>query len=113
MAKKQPIYRIMKQYGKVWVVETPGLLYEIPYENGTVRVGLVWLNNHWFATHYESGLDCTPASNKYREHNWRDKELLLDTLKDLDWDLYLSRVHKYVEIVNKYKEEKQHAEMGR
>lgn len=111
--KKQPVYRIMKKGLQTWVTETPGYLYEIVTPHGTVTVGLIWINYHWFATHYDSGLDCTPASNKHGEHLWRDKALLLDTVKDIPFHKFMHQAQPYIDMVNKYKEASKYAEMDR
>lgn len=101
---RQPVYRVMTQGTKTWVIETPGYLYDINCPQGTVRIGLIYKRPYWFATHYESGLDCTPYSDKggYKKE-WRSKDLLLEALTRIDFHRYLAQAQPYIDRVNKYK----------
>lgn len=106
--KKETVYWCVKQPGskQLKVIEKEGYLYDVSCPHGTVRVGLVYVRPWWRATHYESGLDCTPYSDSggYNKH-WRNREELLDAIKDIDFHAQLHRAQPFIDTVNKYKEE--------
>lgn len=106
--KKQTVYQTMRLNTKVWVVEKQGYLYDIVYPEGTITVGLVFKRPYWTATHYESGLDCTPYSDKggYKKA-WKKKEDLLEAIKNINFHAYLHQAEPYIALVKRYKENAQ------
>lgn len=106
--KKETVYWCVKQSGskQLKVIEKEGYLYDVFCPHGTVRVGLVYVRPWWRATHYESGLDCTPYSDSggYNKH-WRNREELLDAIKDIDFHARIHQAKPFIDAVNKYKEE--------
>lgn len=104
--KRQPVYQCMRQGTKLWVIEKKGYLFDIIDHKGTpVTIALVSKGHYWTATHYESGLDCTPYSDKGGyEKRWRNKEELLEAVKNIDFAANSHNAAYYVNLVNQYKE---------
>ena len=107
--KKEIIYQIVKKEGKLCVVEAQGYLYRIIDSNAATTVGLEYVRPYWYATHYDSGLACTPYSDKggYKRE-WKKKEALLEALKDVPLEQIAAQpgVQKFTQMVNAYKETK-------
>lgn len=105
--KKQTVYQVMVLEKRRWVVEKQGYLYDVVFPEGTITIGLVYKRPYWFATHYESGLDCTPYSDAggYQKA-WKNKDNLLEAVKTLNFyaDGVLEQAKPFIDLVNKYKE---------
>jgi hypothetical protein len=105
--KKQTVYWCVKTPSGMGmqVIKKQGYLYDIIDPQGTITIGLVYVRPSWRATHYESGLDCTPYSDagSYSKA-WKKKEDLLEAVKNIDFHRYMDQAKPFIEIVNKYKE---------
>ena len=106
--KKEKIYMSMgsmKPGREHYVRETEGYVFDV---NGT-KIGLIYRRPYWFATHYESGVDCTPPSDagSYKR-KWKNKETLLEKLQELNFDFdricQRTDIKACIKMVNEYKE---------
>ena len=119
--KKQPIYLIMKMkdFKERHVEEVEGYVYDLLTDSGSiVKIGLHYIRPYWYATHYETGLACTPYTNP-EEYcpalKWKSKEALIERLKQIDFK-HLESVQKDFhnqckQIIKEYKEGKHHEKL--
>lgn len=114
--KKHTIYQTMrpKKGRKPFVVETEGYLYSITGPCKTTMVALVYKRPYWFATHYESGMDCTPHKGRSPlAKHWTKREELLEALSKIPFgvieDTELAK--NCTQLVQRYKEKKNNHEI--
>lgn len=106
--KKEKIYismDSMKPGREHYVRETEGYVFNV---NGT-KIGLIYRRPYWFATHYESGVDCTPSSGEWTfQRKWKSKEALLKKIQELNFDFericQRTDIKACIKMVNDYKE---------
>lgn len=71
------------------VTEVQGHLIDLVDDYGnTSKIGLVFKRPFWHATHYETGLDCTPwqhDSGGMPFKEWKNKDALIEELKRFDF----------------------------
>jgi hypothetical protein len=83
--KKQTVYLIMQDMS---VKTEQGYIIDLTNTKGqTTKIALLCKGKRWFATHYETGLDCTPRTKESGEvcNSWKRDELIA-ILKELDLD---------------------------
>lgn len=88
--------------GNTEVLIKQGYLYNVVCDDGSaVNIGLVFVRPYWRATHYESGLDCTPYSDigGYSKA-WKKKEDLIEAIKKIKFSNYLHMAEPFIHIVS-------------
>jgi hypothetical protein len=105
--KKQPVYLLCKENKKIVVKEASGYVIDLTNKCGyTTKIALIF-DSGWTATHYESGLSCTPYTKASGERvlKWK-KEELIERLKDIDFESTAKRnkgFEEYISLINEYK----------
>lgn len=98
---KQTVYLLCGTMKDMRIEEAKGEIIELTNNKGyTTRIALLCKRPYWYATHYETGLDCTPSKpGKYgfAEKTWRKQELI-EALKEIDFERLLKP-----EYINKFK----------
>lgn len=83
--KKQTVYLLMRDKS---VKTEQGYVIELTNSKGyRTKIALLCKGKRWFATHYDTGLDCTPNTKSSGEVclAWKRDELIAE-LKELDID---------------------------
>lgn len=90
--KKQPFFKVMRdpdKPGGIILRECEGYIHELQDHKGyKFKVALYYGEGTWMATHYNTGLECTPYKvtfgGFYKKHKWKREELI-EKLKELDF----------------------------
>lgn len=85
--KKQTVYLICGSMKDMRVETAPGYVIDLTNNLGyTTKVALLCKGKRWFATHFETGLDCTPNTKENGEvcYSWK-RDDLINRLKDIDF----------------------------
>lgn len=107
--KKQPVYLLCKKNGELTVTEDKGYIIDLTDNYGnTVKIALMYKSG-WHATHYDTGLACTPYTDVNRERVLRwSWEGLIERLKHIDFGKILKNnpyIEAYKSKIEDYKKE--------
>lgn len=115
--KKQTVYLLCGTMKDMRVVETKGEVIDLTTNTGfIVKIALLYKRPYYFATHYETGLDCTPY---YKPEDvtlclgkrWRNKDELIERLKLIDFER-MTQNEEYISMfTSKIEEYKRNKEM--
>lgn len=105
--KKQPVYLLCKTKEGMFVKEDRGYIIDLTNNFGyTVKIALMYKAG-WHATHYDSGLDCTPHTKTSGEYcfNWK-KDDLIERLKAIDFERFIKTnpaIKEYISLIENHK----------
>ena len=109
--KKQTIYLVCGKRSDLRVEMAEGYVIDLTNNKGfTTQIALLCKGKSWYATHFETGLDCTPktkTSGELKLHWSRDN--LIKRLQEIDFERCLidrkgNKVFQYcIDLIEEYK----------
>lgn len=108
--KKQTVYLLCRKERKFRVKTAKGYVIDLTTNKGfTTKIALLCKGRRWFATHYETGMDCTPrtkATGEF-EFSWKRDDLIA-RLKEIDFERCMYRdgkniYQKYIDMIEEFK----------